>query len=77
MRCDKDCKPTCCSMEYRDYCSGRYLVDYDSDNEKDITLIEDSCTNSCQDCLCTDCEADCSAQLPPAAWSVSAELYAF
>jgi len=56
-----DCEANECSETYYDYCNGKKLVEYDSDKVKDLTTIEDSCENACQDnCSCTDCDVDCS-----------------
>ncbi len=56
------CTNNTCSVQYDDYCSNNYTVEYDTDRVLDSTTIEDTCENTCQlDCSCTSCSVDCSA----------------
>ena len=60
---DTDCTENTCSETYNDYCDDTKLVEYDSDEILDSTLVEDQCDNTCDtdtDCGCTDCSTDCS-----------------
>ena len=57
---DSDCEPNECEVTYDDYCDDGRLVEYDDDMIKDSTLIQDICYNDCLECVCDDCEVDCS-----------------
>lgn len=57
---DEDCPANSCEETYYDYCDGHRLVEYDNDKTLDSTTVSDECENTCNDCLCTDCEVDCS-----------------
>ncbi len=58
---DSDCPSNSCSETYYDYCDGHKLVEYDNDKILDSTTVSDSCENTCDGCICTNCSVDCSA----------------
>ncbi len=57
-----DCELNSCSETYDDYCEDNRLLEYDNDKMLDSLTIQSSCVNTCgNDCMCSDCEPDCSA----------------
>ena len=53
------CEDNSCSESYSDYCIENKLLDYNGDGLENSILIENSCGNSCDDCVCDDCSVSC------------------
>ncbi len=69
---DADCADSYCEQQYYDYCNGTRLVDYNNDGIMNSYMVNDSCTNFCEDCLCSNCSVNCTI-MPPLAKCISGE----
>ncbi|MBD3203005.1 MAG: VWA domain-containing protein [Candidatus Lokiarchaeota archaeon] len=59
---DSDCPENQCEVTYEDYCLGNKLADYNNNHIMDNLIVSDTCDNTCENCDCTDCATDCSAE---------------